>query len=56
MRITLGMTEVCAQSAPNFSTSFFRFNVAASLIAYTVQKKCVNCLYNYNFKNTYSKY
>lgn len=42
MRMTLGMTDVCAHSAPNFSTSFFRFNVAASLIAYTVQNKQIN--------------
>lgn len=33
--MTFGMTDVCAHSAPNFSTSFFKFNVAASRIAYT---------------------
>jgi len=37
--MTFGITDVWAHSAPNFSTNFFKFNVAASRIAYTKCKK-----------------
>lgn len=35
MARTFGITVFCAHSGPNFSTNFFKFNVAASRIAYT---------------------
>lgn len=57
MSITFGITEVCAHSAPNFSTSFFKFNVAASLIAYTNTNifQCYFNIYNNIFFRNYSK-
>jgi hypothetical protein len=48
MASTFGITVFCAQSGPNFSTNFFKFNVAASRIAYTENKD--NCPQIKSFK------
>ena len=61
--MTLGMTVVCAQSLPNFSTSFFRFSVAASRMAYTAQTThrtalhyIATCNVSINYVHIKSKY